>query len=121
MPDPPPGPTAGPTCTVHLFFPRRPENFAYIVHKKFVPDTRLVRPGGGPAERVLDGYYVTLTDIPTLSARETLPDWFVEFGCTLVHDDGRPYTDEELDARRPDPQAVNGALRKVSMRRLSFI
>lgn len=101
-----------PTCTVRVYFPRRPEHFAYLITegRPFRFDRREAEP------RI-----VTLTDIDTVSVRETLPSWFFKAGGRLVHFDGRPYTDEELDARHPDPHAVDEALKKISMRRLSFI
>lgn len=114
MPDP------TPVCSVRLFFPSRPEHFAYLVHEKFRPDTRTVQ-RRGVVEVDLAGVFVTLTDIATVSRRELTPAWFFKAGGRLVHPDGRPYTDEELDARFADPAAVNEALGRFSCRRLSSL
>jgi hypothetical protein len=93
-----------------VFLPSRPEHFAYL----------LPAPGeqvyfGGP------GLVVEVPDVPTLSTRETLPAWFVSAGGALTHRDGRPYTDAELDARRPDLSAVDARLRASTGRRLAFL
>lgn len=105
--------TEHPRVKVRLFFPARPETFAYLA-----PEGRPFYLSHG--ER-MTGLFVWLHDIPTESLRETLPDWFFEFGCTMIHKDGTPYTDAELDERTPCHHAINERLRQVSMRRLSYI
>lgn len=104
---------ARPTCTVRVHFPRRPEHFAYLIVEG--------RPFHYDHRTDPEPLIVTLTDVATVSVRETLPDWFFKAGGRLVHLDGRPYTDEELDARHPDTHAVNERLREISTRRLAFI
>lgn len=98
-----------PVCTVRVFFPARPEHFAYLMP---APDKPFY--AGGP------GRVVVLDGVPTYSRREQ-HRWFFDAGGTMIHADGTPYTDEELDARHPDPAAINERLRAFSLRRLAFI
>lgn len=108
-----PVPAEHPRVRVRLFFPARPEIFAYLAPEG--------RPFYRSREEELTGRFVWLDDIPTESLRETLPDWFFEYGGTLVHKDGTPYTDAELDERTPDHHAINERLDKTCMRRLSYL
>lgn len=106
-------PATVPTVTVRVFFPARPEHFAYLIpeHGRFY--------AGRDADR---GRVVTLEGIPTWSYAEKWAHYRAA-GARLVHDDEAktPWTDEDWDRRHIDTHAVNERLKQYGGRRLSFI
>jgi len=96
-----------PTVSVTVFFPARPEHFAYPLTARL----------SGPELRT--GRYVTLSDVKTISLREEHA-WFFAAGGRMVREDGTLYTDQELDRRRWDAADADEKLRPYG-RRLSFI